>query len=418
MKPTRNDSGELEFEELSDPLADRVKQAFREAAMSRQANRTVVAAKGSIFSDEPSSGLDVLKQVLDVTAPQKERLEALNRMDPLTTAVEVELESFLGRSGRTLRRLLQGIRPSDTVLALPPATTARALETIRVLVTAPPDLLENVSLGLAVPSDSGSALPEQVGPLAEIWTEEEAAARTARVRETRARLYEIRALVAAVEVSPRLQRRIGVSQRSLEVAVRGLNSLRQSMFQLHSGFGNLAAANRARRAVLTSAVNRLTVTERRTVPVFGSTVEVVFETRARRYVSAELGVAYAPDMTEAVPYFGVTLFPFGVNKRVPQSLWDPVRSRVGLMVGVTASSIAEPDKREDLFGSSAVLAGASWRFLDFFRASGGAMILRELDPETLSSESHIRATPYGALAFDLDIQAVLGGLGRILGGGK
>lgn len=417
MKPRETAPGVFEFEPLGDAVAQEVRAAFREA-VPRQANRTVVASSGSIFSGEPTSGLDALKQVLNVTGPLNDRLEVLNRLTPLTEVAPVELGAFTRRSGRTLRALLQGIRPSDTVLALPPAMTARALETMRVLVTAPPDLLNTVSLGLAVPSDSGSALPEQVGLLDTIWSEEAAAARAARVRETRTRLDEVRALAAAVAVSPRLQRRLGISPGSLGTAVEGLNSLRQSMFQLHAAFSDLAAANRAHRTVLNSAVNRLTVAERRTVPVFGSTVEIVLETRARRYVSAELGVAYAFDLAEAVPYFGVTLFPFGVNKRVPQSLSDPVRSTVGLMVGVTASSVAEPDVREDLFGNSAVLAGASWRFLDFFRASGGAMILRELDPATLSSESHIRATPYGALAFDLDIQAVLGGLGRILGGGK
>lgn len=404
------------------------------AVFKRSVTANTVPVKGSIFASDSAAEADRLKNLLELKEPLNERLNAINQlrgsnkvvrcgdglMQPFcgdTAMLRGALQRVPRTSGTALRRLLDRITSRDTIFGRTQEMNSAALEAARVLLVPTPGLADRIAGAQTALTDSGVMAIPLRGTLESIWSADSAAARLANARRTRGQVEQLRALAAAVAASPQLRRKVGITQPAADSLVARLDQLRSAAGGLEASLARFTTASQERDRKITDAVNALTAFKEASVPVLGSTVELNLETRARRYLSAELGLAYGTQIDQAVPYFGVTVFPGGVNRQVPQRLNDPLRTRYGLMIGVTASSVAKKDERENLFGNYALLTGLTLRFADVFRFSGGAMWLRQLDSESLSDRSSVRATPYASLGFDLDIQAVLGGLGKILGGG-
>lgn len=147
------------------------------------------------------------------------------------------------------------------------------------------------------------------------------------------------------------------------------------------------------------------------------TTTVIAATEANDYVSADLGALYAGDIDKGVGYIGVNFYLRPVNKAVPLIQRGGFLRRFSLNLGLTLQSIEDGRRtRDDLFFGKALTVGAGYRLSQYVRASAGALLLRQRDPDTfpLTNDKSLALTPYAALSFDMDLGGQLKGLGQVL----
>jgi hypothetical protein len=378
----------------------------------------------SIF-EETTADTTRVKQVLALREPMNRRATEMENIHATGDSLRSLLMSLGRTDGVSLRRLLNAVSASDTVAGWAAASAPGMLNAIRFLLrTAGADsgsleqgALKQMTLGLASASDSALVTAKPI-ELDSIWTAEQGAAYLARVQATRQSLEGIRSLALAIELSGAAQQRTRITESQATSLRMAMDTISEQLFNLERDARALHQSIVARNQAVLATVRSLTVASNEQVPVLASSVAVDFTTRAKRYISPDLGIAFAPQLGKAVPYLGVTFFPFGLNKNVVQRGFRPLHSTFGVMLGLTATSLAEADERKDLFGSSNLLFGPTVRFLDVFRASGGGLLLRQQNPGTLESNAPVRLTYFVSLSFDLDVQALFGGISSILSGGK
>jgi hypothetical protein len=147
-----------------------------------------------------------------------------------------------------------------------------------------------------------------------------------------------------------------------------------------------------------------------------------FGTRAANYISADLGLAWAPDLKEVFPYVGANIYFRPVNKEVPLKLLKSLTGydstfghRFSGMVGISVTSLAKEGERDNLFGSNALLLGFGYRLTDAVRVSAGSLVFRSIDPNPVISEKKIKFSVFVSISLDWDIRSTLGGLGKRIG---
>jgi hypothetical protein len=139
---------------------------------------------------------------------------------------------------------------------------------------------------------------------------------------------------------------------------------------------------------------------------------VMSRTEAANYVSADLGLMHAREITETGVYVGVNFYLRPVDKSIPLSLRGGFFRRFAFTLGIALQSIRDDDRtRDDLFASQSVMAGAGFRVTRSIRIGGGALLLRERDPDTfpLTENTRLAVTPYVSVSFDADVGSMLGG---------
>lgn len=396
---------------------------FRKAAPRFGPNQRLDSASAPLFmgviTDDAVDQLEALKE------PVAQRGMGIGNL----RASGMRVRQVLFRIGSTrspaLRRLLDTVAPSDTIGGWLVASAPGTLAAIRFLLRTVPDTgaiareaLERVAVALGSPNDSSFVPPDRPFTLDSIWTAEQSAAYLARVQATRQSLEGLRTLAAVVAVSETAQRRTGIDANTALALSRDLDSLSTQLRALNLNARALNDAIMARDRTVRDVVKHLSGSSTGHVPLVTSTVAVDLNTRAKRYISPDLGVAYLPQIGEATPYFGVTFFPLGYNRNVVQRGLRPYHSSFGLMLGLSATSLAKSDERKDLFGNSNVLFGGTMRFFDVFRVSAGGVALRQLNPETQAPDAPVRLTYFTSLSFDFDVKGLFGGIGSILSGGK
>ncbi|MDX1996708.1 MAG: hypothetical protein SF066_03230 [Thermoanaerobaculia bacterium] len=145
-----------------------------------------------------------------------------------------------------------------------------------------------------------------------------------------------------------------------------------------------------------------------------------FATQQVNYISADLGVVWAPDLGEVVPAIGANLYLRPVNKDVPLRLKGGFMRRFAFTFGVTAveeigdgdTSATPPVRatREDLINGHSLLLGAGYRVTDSARVTLGAIVFYELDPNPLKTGRDVTFSPFLALSFDWDVAGLFGGV--------
>jgi hypothetical protein len=413
------------YPELTGEQATAILDGFKNALPRLAPHQKWDFSKAPIF-DESADDTTRIKTLVRIREPLHDRAAAIRNL----TRTGQQLRDSLARLGNdhelTLRQILGSVGATDTVAGWPVASAPGMLSAVRVLLrtTGPrpdalaPEALQRIALGLSSASDTALVTPDKPVTLDSLWTAEQGAAYLARVHATRQSLEGLRSLASAIEFSEAAQRRTGIDQRRAGALRRALDGLSRTLSDLGRDARAFHESSIARDRGILAAVKTLSAASEEEVPVLTSTVAVDLNTRAKRYISPDLGVAYAPVLGEAVPYFGVTFLPLGYNRNVVQRGLEPVHSSFGLMLGLSVTSLAKADERKDLFGGSNLLFGGTVRFFDVFRASAGGIALRQLNPETLAADAPVRVTYFGALSFDLDVKALFGGISTILGGGK
>ena len=141
-----------------------------------------------------------------------------------------------------------------------------------------------------------------------------------------------------------------------------------------------------------------------------ATSSTTYKARANMHISLDAGLLGAHDVREIVPYIGVNWYLRPVNKDAPLEwrCWKSCfRRRFAFTVGVSATSVKQQDRIEDLVSSRALLLGAGLRVTDYVRATGGALIVK-----SYVNGVDNRPEPHGLLAgaasLDIDVIQLLG----------
>lgn len=387
-------------------------------ALQRRLARALPQDQGEIDTRKTifdTAGVKVTEQSLVFTTEvlqwQRGRFNAAKN---LTNDRNLARNRLTGLKGDPALRAIAGtISSRDRVPGMDSSTVERVAATARMLAFSDPDLLYAVAGGEAVlrPAATLSTLPQEPR---DVKDPAEIAARAARIDSTYARLSELRDFSAALEASRVLRRRTGLGPTQAAALRASLDAVRQTFQQFRESSAQWAHADASRNAHLRRAARSLRVTASDHVPVVATTISS-FETRARQYVTADLGLAYAPGLGEVVPYFGANFYLGALNKRVPLALDPPNElDRWSVTVGVTASSLAQKDVRDDLFGSYSVLVGAGRRMTDPIRLTGGAILYQGRDVNPLLDRTALALSPFLSLSFDFDARSALGRVGDTL----
>ncbi|QMU30520.1 hypothetical protein [Adhaeribacter radiodurans] len=142
-----------------------------------------------------------------------------------------------------------------------------------------------------------------------------------------------------------------------------------------------------------------------------------FQARAKYYFSADLGVAVLPQINKASPYLGTNIYFAPVNKEKPLKWNNPCKisfeewsrnfgRRASILIGISMTSLAEPEQRTDLIGSFNLLTGGGIRIADAVRINGGVIWYEKMNANPLMSNSRIKASPFASLSFDIDVRTV------------
>lgn len=123
------------------------------------------------------------------------------------------------------------------------------------------------------------------------------------------------------------------------------------------------------------------------------------------YVSWEVGIGYASQISTSFPYTGATIYTVPVNNKAPLSTFrgrDRFTKTVGFLVGFTEKiETDETTGVQDLTGSGSVLLGATWRPNRTLRLSVGGLLYKKTNPSPLVTEEDDDFTPFVSLSIDM-----------------
>lgn len=376
---------------------------------------SIAIRKGSLL-DTSARGDDTLTsqllQLAQLASYHRNRSQAIRGFTSTANSTSTALHRLSGDT--TLGQLL---RAYDVAAAKASAVLAPLSDAVIIA-----RLLYGLSEGDATALAEGRSriagaavvAPSVVSDLSVVWDAGSLQGRLENIAATRQALSRVRALVTMAGTNDTFRTALGAKTLKDVAALMATIGAAEELFDATAG----ALYNQQR---LLSDRTQLIATIARTatayvvgdVTLVGTSI-AAFETRARWYVSADVGVAAAPGIGAAAPYFGVNFYPGAVNKRVPLRLRDGWKKRVALTVGLTTSSLARTGRRTDLFGSQSGLFGLGLRVTDAIRFGAGGAIFREVDPNPVTSRERLGWSPFGSASFDWDAKAALGKVGDIL----
>jgi hypothetical protein len=140
--------------------------------------------------------------------------------------------------------------------------------------------------------------------------------------------------------------------------------------------------------------------------------------QADRYIGLDMGAAYVGNFSRIHTYYGLNIYLRPVNKNIPLSRYknmgDFFLTRSSILLGITFSSIEKENIRKGILDTKGVILGAGFRIVSFFRVNAGGLLYYRYptnplqDPERYSA----RMSPFVSLSFDLDMEELLGAVGK------
>ena len=366
---------------------------------------------------------DVLNQFnvasREVIAPQEDRAEVVDGYTARQAAVRVPLDVI--RADAALDRVLASIEAStDQNITTALGQWRTGIDLAR--------LDDNQAAGRA--NGTQPVAPPALA-FASIWSANDVAPFERNYRRTLADLDALRQLLeASLPLLPSLAAADRTAVQALLAANGSIRTVRNHVDALVNLTARLRADLEERATALADLALLVDVEARKVVVVEGTTV-ADFRTAQNWYISMDAGFAYAFRIGTMTPYVGANIYFRPVNKDAPLSLVDSFGRRFALTFGITLNSIEETTdegtavpaankNRFDLLTSNrALLLGAGFRVTPSIRLCGGALVLREKDPNPLISKISVAAVPYVSFSLDFDVASALGGgLGALFGGSE
>ncbi|HEY0511914.1 MAG TPA: hypothetical protein VGH73_08420 [Thermoanaerobaculia bacterium] len=143
-----------------------------------------------------------------------------------------------------------------------------------------------------------------------------------------------------------------------------------------------------------------------------------FETQSRNYISADAGVACAPQLSSCSTYLGTNIYFRPINKAAPLNqfggFFQTLDRRVSVTLGLTVQGIGDGGKtREDLFGNQSLILGLGARLTNSVRLTAGSVVFKKLSPNPLSTDTKLTTTYFLSFSFDIDVVPTLAGIGGL-----
>jgi hypothetical protein len=143
-----------------------------------------------------------------------------------------------------------------------------------------------------------------------------------------------------------------------------------------------------------------------------------FETQNRNYISADTGVACAPQLSSCSTYVGTNIYFRPINKAAPLSqfggFFKTLDRRVSATIGLTVQGIGDDGKtREDLFNTQSLVVGLGVRLTNSVRLTAGSIVFKSLSPNPLNTDKKLTTTYFFSLSFDIDVVPTLKGIGGL-----
>lgn len=136
-----------------------------------------------------------------------------------------------------------------------------------------------------------------------------------------------------------------------------------------------------------------------------------FVTRSNSFITADIGVALLSKIGKMVPYLGTNIYLRPINQDRPLFFRDlftlkDFDRRFSLMLGLTYSSLAKANYRDNLMATFNLITGGGLRIADFVKVNGGVVWYTRVNPNLLSSNHSIGGSGFVSLSFDLQIKTV------------
>ena len=251
------------------------------------------------------------------------------------------------------------------------------------------------SVALGLPLDVADTRP-----LNRMWDASEVDPRLKAVRDWLATISAVQTFVAgapaAIAVPPiadseraALVLQVANARAGVEPVGSAIASLRDALAQRHDALVAFAA-NMGDRVSADAFV--------------GTSSFADFNTRSTWYLSADVGLGFAPRLKAAFPYAGGNVYFRPVNKDAPLSLRGSFGRRFSAMVGASFSTdLEKPGEISNSLGTRMLLVGVGYRLTDILRAGAGAVVVKALNPNPLvAGDVGLQLTPFFSLSIDWD----------------
>ena len=149
-----------------------------------------------------------------------------------------------------------------------------------------------------------------------------------------------------------------------------------------------------------------------------STVKADLKARSKLRIVPDFGLigvfkgGESLGFSDLVPYLGfqINFRPINKNIRFSSINNKTWKHRMSYMMGLTTSSIAIQERREDLFGKNSLLIGLGFRLNNTIRLTGGTVWFKKLDKNPLSNRKLLSFSPSVGISVDLEILDLFNGL--------
>ena len=179
-----------------------------------------------------------------------------------------------------------------------------------------------------------------------------------------------------------------------------------------------------RRSVAIEAMSEQVLGEVEKQVEFTGTTTAGWETRAKSYVSADVGIAWSEPIDSFFFYMGANIYFGPVNKKAPLKWGDGgnFRKRVALLAAIPFNAFEDGTDQdvtltargvqlEGVLGSRPLLLGGGVRLNDLVRVGGGAVLFRVKDPDPLVDQKRIDSSWFISVSVDWDVKGMFSTLG-------
>ncbi|WDF78272.1 hypothetical protein PQ469_30765 [Mucilaginibacter sp. KACC 22773] len=138
---------------------------------------------------------------------------------------------------------------------------------------------------------------------------------------------------------------------------------------------------------------------------------------SKLYVTLDLGYAQVFRIDRGLAYSGFNLYFRPVDKSIPLSQYSTIGDwfavRTSLLIGITLNSIAQDNVRKGLIGDKALVVGAGFKLVPFFKLNGGVLVHYRYgeNPSLGTNHYHTSLSPFVSFSIDLDAKTLFSGIG-------
>jgi hypothetical protein len=213
-----------------------------------------------------------------------------------------------------------------------------------------------------------------------------------------------------------------VSAAEFVAVAQQVERVRQALIGARAALTSMQNVLTARSDLITAAASRITADLVEVIQIDGTTT-AAWETRARSYISADVGVTWSQPIESFFFYLGANFYLGPVNKKAPLRWSEPgnFRKRFAFTAGIPINSFSDTATRTTLasgdvtltgvLGDRPLLLGAGLRLNDLVRVTGGTVLFRVKSPNPLITATELDYAWYVALSIDWDLRGMFAELG-------